>query len=267
MKAVQEWTQGERLNNRGQQRAIYCAALAWDTIDFIAVIENKKTGAIEEQWSFDLVEYLHSSPKKEDGTKDNKKSQAQHVAVFKTLFGITDPNGNQKNRIKDALKVVDYLFTQQGYDSTDLKWNENKNMLEVPFKAIEPEPKEDADEEKVKAYKAMLGETVGLTGKNGRSVKDLERRATPPRENSGATGTAPDKGKTLMSSIIMVEQALKSLLDEKAKSDYPAPNKEMRKHMFELSEVLVRYFEADPMDKEEEKKEDKRPKNTRASKG
>lgn len=272
-RAVQDWKNGDGAIARGQQRAIYCVALAWNTIDFHAVIESKKTGAVEEQWYFDLEEYMNSEPKKADGTRDNKKSQAQHVSVFRSLFGIDEPTGNQKTRIKSALQVVDYMYNTLGYDESDLIWDEKHNRLEVPFVALEDEPDEKADEEKKKTYKAMKGETVALTGKKGRAVADLERRARPKREDSGASSTAPDKGKALLASIVMCETALKNLLDEKAKSDYPAPNKDMRKHMWELSEVLTRYFEADPMDKEEEKKEEeqtptrKRVVNTRASKG
>lgn len=261
-RAVQDWKNGDGAIARGQQRAIYCVALAWHEVEFCGVIQ-KKDGTIEEQWVFDLEDYMHSEPKKADGTKDNKKSQAQHVAVFKTLFGIDEPTGNQKTRIKSALQVVDYIYNQKGYDETDILWNEKSSRLEVPFEVIEPEPKEDADDEAKKKYKAMKGETVGLTGKRGRAVADLERLARPKREESGASSNTPDQGKQLKSSTIFITQYLKNLLDEKAMANAPAPNKELRKELWALSEFVTLYFEKDGLTKEEEaefirKEEDKK---------
>lgn len=269
-RAVQDWKNGDGAIARGQQRAIYCCALAWNTVDFIAVIQDKKTGAITEQWTFDLETYMNSAPKKEDGSKDNKKSQAQHVAVFKTLFGVEDPDSNQKNRIKSALQVVNYLYNDLGFDETDLVWDDKKNRLEVPFVSLEDEPDADAEKEEKQRYANMKGETVALTGKRGRAVADLERRAKPKADRN-KEGHTPDKGKSLINAAVMVEQVLTALMDEKVKSAYPSPNKEMRKHLWKLSAALTRYFESDTLTKEEEAEFEgngqKKTVNTRASKG
>jgi glutaredoxin len=201
----------------------------------------------------------------ENGTRDNKATNARTVAICKTVFGINADEVDQsiKQRITRALEVVQYIMGA-GFAASDLEISKS-GRISVPYVCLNDEPdKEEASKNELKQWEAMKGETVELDGKKGHTIAELQRRARP-KPDRHATANTPNKGAEFLASINFVRETLSRLMDEKAGDNEPAPNKEMRKQLFDLNSVLAAYFDADPMEEEEEEK--KVVKNTRKSKG
>jgi hypothetical protein len=266
--AVKAWQRGTKALGTGDQLAVFALAHAWEETSFLAVVTDRK-GQIESQFSFDLEDYVTKPLTNENGTRDNKATNARTVAICKTVFGINAEDVDQsiKQRINRALEVVQYIMGA-GFAASDLEISKS-GRISVPYVCLNDEPdKDEASKNELKQWEAMKGETVELDGKKGHTIAELQRRARP-KPDRHATANTPDKGAELMASITFVKETLSRLMDEKAKDDAPAPNKAMRKELFDLSTVLASYFDADPMDETEEEKKPETTgrKNTRASKG
>lgn len=262
--AVKAWERGTKALGTGDQLAVYALAHAWEETVFIAKIMDRK-GTVEKEFDFDLQDYVTIEPKNEDGSRNNKETKARTDAVCLQVFGLTSDKVDQgiKQRINRALEVIKFIFGQ-GYQASDLEISKT-GRISVPYKCLNDAPAEDASKNEVKTWAAMQGETVELDGKKGHTIAELQRRAKPkPLRNAGAAN--PDKGAELRASISFVTATMAHLLAGNADKNVPAPNKEMRKLLFDLNTTLAAYFTADPVETGEfEKKEPQ--KNTRASKG
>ena len=214
VEAIKAWQRGTKALGTGDQLAVYALMHAWEEVTFLAVITDKK-GIIEQQFGFDLEEYVTKPMIKADGTRDNKATLARTVAICKRVFGIEaeDVDNSIKQRITRALEVVAYI-QGQGFSVTDLEISKG-GRLSVPYVVINDEPKEDASENDKKMFKAMAGETVELDGKKGRTIAELQRRAKPKTERIAQANNA-DKGADFFASVKFARSVLERLLDEEA---------------------------------------------------
>lgn len=266
IEAVKAWQRGTKALGTGDQMAVYALAHAWEETSFLAVVTDRK-GVIESQFNFDLEDYVSKPLTNENGTRDNKATNARTVAICSTVFGLKADDIDQsiKQRINRALEVVQYIMAQ-GFAATDLEISKG-GRISVPYVCLNDEPdKEEASKNELKQWEAMKGETVELDGKKGHTIAELQRRARP-KPDRHATAQTANKGAEFLASVAFVTVSLQHLMDEKTKSDMPAPNKAARKALFDLNTVLGTYFTADPVEENEFAEKTEAPKNTRKSKG
>lgn len=247
-RAVELWKSSDRDGSKAEGLAIFALFQAWHTMTFNASVVDKK-GAIEIAESFDLAEYINRDSRhvqNSNGTKNIKLLNARTHSIADKVFGISKPTNADKQRINRALTAVLFL-ANEGYDETQVQLSKRNNLV-VPFPAMNDEPGDDASDNDKKIYASMEGETWEITGKQGNSLAELQRRAKPKGDSrQGSTGNS-DKGQSFVTSIKFVSATIQSFLDEKAADDMPAPNKDTRKELFELQQRLAAYFKADPIE-------------------
>jgi hypothetical protein len=253
--AVNDWQSADKSNGKGDARAIYALFLAYQTATFTAVIQTK--GEPDETFSFDLREYIETEPKANaNGTRNIKAVAARTNAVAEKVFGIAKPDNAFKQRMQRAIKVVAF-FVREGFDESNVSLNKRGELV-VPYVAMHDEPKEEAGEKALKQYRAMEGETINLDGKDGDSIAELTRRATPKKERTANATGDTSKGAAFVASVVMVKNTMRAIMavdGDDAKADgVPSPNEAVRKEMYDLLSVLTSYFQADPLS---DKKADK----------
>jgi hypothetical protein len=271
--AASAWNSADRQNTKGDQLAIFALFQAFHKISLLANVFNRK-GEIEDTIMFELKD-LATEPKNEDGNRNNKVISARTNAIAQTIFGIEPSKVDQafKNRLSRAMVVVFY-FAKLGYQPDDVELTEkNKQvMLRLPFTALHSPPAPDkdgkVDEEELDHYNRLKDSKITLDGKTkdkiSHSVAELQRKANPPRPREGANDTTPqDKGQAFRASLSMTVATLHQVSSPESESDI-AFNKETRLQLWDLHQLLTRYFEEiEPLDKEEEGELEKKKANAK----
>lgn len=266
--ATSAWQSADRQNTKGDQLAIYALFHASHKVSLMANVYDRK-GDIEEVITFDLLD-LATVPTNADGNRNNKVMSARTVAIATSIFGMLPEQVDQafKNRLNRAMQVVFY-FHKLGYtlEQVQLTEKNKQQMLKLPFTALNDPPVADdkgaIDEEELDHYNRLKDSSVALDGKTGKTVAELQRRANPPRQrdNNGNNGEQ-DKAQQLNNAVSFVSAVVKTAVTDDEENDGKSEaernkfaiafNKPTRSELWRLHQYLVQYFEADPMDAEEE---------------
>lgn len=249
-KAAALWNSSERDGQKGDAFACVALFTAYHTMNFQAVVTGKK-GEIEQTIDFDLDDYANKQCTSANGQRDNKATLARTVAVFTKVFGITEPNAAQKQRLMRTMKRV-IALAAAGYDETQIKLS-GKGFLQVPYPVMHDEPKDDADERAIRDWKNNNGDFETLNGKDGMSLASLDRRIAPKGDSRSAQSATASKGVEFTAAVQFVTTTVARLMDENADDDMPAPNEEVRKLLWSNLQTLQSYFKADPIEVKEDK--------------
>lgn len=250
-KAVANWRKGEQ----GDAIAVYVLNRAWHSIIFQAIVEDRKGDTIEEI-SFTLADFANRNApqwRNPDGTRNNKANNAAFHSIAERVFGIEAPTPALKQRIMRALKIVEGLARLYGPEAITLN---SRNQLVVPYVALNDEPAADASEREKKVYAALADGTETLDSKEGRSLAALARRLSPPKKKGNDERKSPSE--SYRAALVFIKERTVALMNEDAPDDQPAPSNDLRELMYETQAALAAYFEADPMEKEEETPQRKR---------
>lgn len=255
-KAVALWKQGDK----GDAVATFCLWTAHHTVTFQANVTDKK-GAILETITFDLCDMNRHSThyrdcRNEDGSRNVKAVNARTLEVASRIFGLSEPNAAQKQRIDRALEIV------AGFERINLPQDavslSNRNELIVPYVVMnaEPDPEKASTNER-NAYERLRDSTTALDGKDGQSLAALKRRLAPPVTKGADQRKTADRVVSFLSSVKFVSAAMVARNDpeseNKAADDIPAFSGAIKSDLWTLYQSLGAYFAADPMEAEEKK--------------
>lgn len=275
LEAAKSWTTADKENSKGDQLAVLALFKAWSRIPALNAIVTNRKGEVVETIAFNIPDLL-TTPKNEDGSRNNAVITARTNAIALHIFGIEAEYVDQafKNRLNRALEVVEY-FVRMGFAEDQVSLTEKTlkikgkatkvKVLKVPYTALNDAPIADEDgkidEDKLDLYNRLKDSSVVLDGtkqENGRTrtVSELQRRAKPPAESKGANQKKDeDKGAVLSSSIKLLNATLHNMTGEEAKKNGTemAFNRELRKSLWDTLQLLSVYFdEVEPLDREEE---------------
>jgi hypothetical protein len=262
-RAFEYFRTADRDGAKGEAMATYCLWIAHNTMTFEADVTDRK-GNIVETLRFDLAEANpHSSGyvdlRNEDGSRNIKGIAARNAAIAKRVFGIEELSNADKTRIARCLKLVAF-FQRSGLEMEAVKLSK-RNELIVPYEVMNAEPDEKATTNERTVYERMVGTDHAIDGKHGNSLSELHRRANPPKERSAQS---PDndaqRAVSFFNSVKMVTAIITARNDEngddKAADGIPAFGGELKANLWNLYQQLGSYFEADPIEEEEEEKKD-----------
>ena len=261
--AISKWNSRDKQGAQGDALGFMALLAAHEQMTFIAIVKDK---TVNERVEFDLQNYLDKpAVMKKDGTRDNKMTQARTLAVIEKVFGVKEPTNAQLQSVRRCCELVKN-FLAKGYKAEDAKLS-SRGYLEVPYALMHDEPKADAPEREHKTWQKNEDDTEVLDNTDGMSMASLGRRIAPKKaERAAQSNDNNDRGASFVASIDFVAGVLEVFNDVDGgdkEIQVPAPNEDVRKKLWALQLQLAKYFQEDPIE-EEEKKEDKRTKNTRA---
>ncbi len=254
-KAVAKWNSAHKNEGQGNACAIVALMQARETLSFHAETTDKDKNV--DRCDFDLDAYLFQrSVKNEDGSRNNKMTDARTAAVLLKVFGVTPEQDSQniRNKLRFACDVVKDLVVK-GIRAQDVSISAAGN-LEIPYVLMHNEPKADASERDIKTWNKMREGTEILDGKNGMSVAKLAQRIKPERVQGPDRTDGQKTVSDFKTSLAFVTSIVSRFNDPNAEVDV-APTKELEAEMFNLQSQLTAYFKAYPV---------QQSKDTRASK-